>query len=378
MVVIGAGVAGCAAALHLARRGHRVVVLERGGFPREKVCGEGLMPHGVAELRALGITVSGRPFPGIAWHHGDAVARGDFPAGAGLGVRRYHLDALLASALAEEPGVTLHTGVRAGAIQRRAGEVVVQTDQGEVRARALVGADGRGSRVRRHLGLEAPASARPRYGIRAHYRLSEPPPDRVEVHVGPEAELYLTPTGAREINVAVLCGRETTRALRGGLTEGFERLVRGRLPLLEGAERLTAPAVAGPLRQAVRSTVADRAVLVGDAAGFVDAITGEGMALSLLGARLAAELLDEGLRTDRLSAHDLAPHDRRWRRRVRDPARMAEVILWGLRRPRLAKRVVRNLARHPELFGRLLAVQAGQAPLTSLRLGGLRRLLVGA
>src|SRR5690606_201930 len=126
----------------------------------------------------------------------------------------------------------------------------VETEHGPIRARALVGADGLRSGVRRAFGLHRDDPRPPRYGARAHYRLIGPPPDEVHVHVGDAVEFYVTPTGPDEVNVAVLCGKETSRALGGDLAAGFARLVGGEpaiAALLRGAEPRSAPALVGPL-----------------------------------------------------------------------------------------------------------------------------------
>ncbi len=389
VVVVGAGVAGCATALHLARRGHDVAIVDRAAFPRDKVCGEGLLPHGVTELDRLGLLdavrgTGARPFRGIAYHVGTERAFGRFPPREphrdGLGLRRLRVDAALADAVAAEPGVTLHTGVRFRGVHVDDGHVTVRTDQGEVRARAMVGADGMRSEVRRALALDRPDPAPPRYGVRAHYRLRGAPPDEVRVHVEADVELYLTPTGPDELNVAILCGRDVTRALGGDLLEGFQRLVAACEPvaaLLQGAEPIDAPMLVGPLRQRVRGVVSDRALLVGDAAGFVDAITGEGMSLALVGARLAADTLHEALGHDRLDRRALRPYAKAHARACREATFLAEIVLWGLRHRRLARRVVRNLGRHPDLFGQILSVGTGQSGLAAIGPLGIARLLVG-
>src|SRR5687767_8098600 len=87
VIVVGAGVAGCAVALHLARRGHSVILLDRSESPRDKVCGEGLMPHGVAALDRLGLLplpFPVLPFTGIGYHVAGVDAVGRFPGTVGL------------------------------------------------------------------------------------------------------------------------------------------------------------------------------------------------------------------------------------------------------------------------------------------------------
>ena len=148
-------------------------------------------------------------------------------------------------------------------------------------ARYLLAADGLHSPVRRLLGLDSPTGARRRFGQRCHVEQA-PWTSYVEVHWSPRAEAYVTPVDDDLVGVALL-GDAGTR---------FEDLL-GDFPLL--AERLTGTRTkvlgAGPLRQRVRMRASGRVLLVGDAAGYVDALTGEGIALGLAQARTAVSCL---------------------------------------------------------------------------------------
>lgn len=385
VVVVGGGVAGAATALGLARRGHAVIVLDRSRFPREKVCGEGLMPHGVEALGRLGaldavLATGPSPFEGIGYHVGDAHAVGRFPGGrVGYGVRRSRIDLALQDAC-RAAGVDVRDGVRVRGISGVGGDMTVDVDTGPLRCRAVVAADGLHSPIRRQLGLAAPPSGRQRYGVRGHFALAGREPRLVDVYAADVGEFYVTPTGPGEVNVAILLERDASRALGGDLAGGFRRMCEGFPPiaeLLEGATPLTEPQLVGPLRQGAREPVADGVVLVGDAASFIDGITGEGMSLGLLSAEVAADVLSDALWSSRLTARDLRPYARRTRREARDVVLLTEIILWGIRHRRLARRVVRNLGRHPDLFGRVLAVNTGEAGLASLGVGGVLRLFGG-
>ena len=384
VVVVGGGVAGSATTLHLARRGHEVLVVDRATMPREKVCGEGLMPHGVSALRRLGVEPSahGVPFRGIRYAAGGVVAEGRFPGDTpGYGLRRYRLDAALQELVAAHPRVELRSGVTVRKVVGEAGRMEVVTRRQTLRCRAVVGADGLHSKVRRQLGLHRPRPGRPRYGLRGHVRLAKgvPCPTTVDVHVVDGAELYVTPTAAHEVNIAVLAEGDTMRELAGDLGGGWRRLATASpavAALLDGSTEQSRPAAIGPLRQSPSDTVADSALLVGDAAGFVDAITGEGMSLTLLDAEIAGDVLSSCLRRGRLRRGDLRAYARERARTHWQLTALTEAILWGIRVRPLARHVVRNLARHPEVFGDLLAVNTGRAPLWSLGIGGLRRALV--
>lgn len=382
VLVVGGGPGGSAVALQLARRGHHVVVLDSATFPREKVCGEGLMPVGVAELERLGVRldIDAQRFTGIGYRVGRARAVGRFPRGHhGLGLRRYRLDAALAK-LCTSAGVERHHGTRVRSVGGLPGAMWVEADR-RWRARAVIGADGMHSVVRKSLGLQRARRGRVRYGVRGHYRLA-PGVEQIEVvEVLAERsfEVYLTPTGEREVNVALLLERNATRSLKGDLPAGFRALVdevEAIRPLLQGAEVVSEPRLCGPLRQESTDVVADGAMLVGDAAGFLDGITGEGMSLTLLSAKLAAEVLSEGLRASHLHRFDLRPYARRRRWAGANLTLLTEIVLAGIRNRHLAKRVVRGLAKHPDVFERVLAVNAGVGSLRGVGLGGLMKVLL--
>ncbi|HZU76673.1 MAG TPA: FAD-dependent oxidoreductase, partial [Dehalococcoidia bacterium] len=158
-VIVGGSVAGAATALHLARRGRRVALLDRALFPRDKPCGEGLMPHGVAALAELGLLERALPharaLSGIRYRlPGGRSAYAPFPARqdgfvSAVGIRRQALDALLHAAAAAEPRVDVRDGFCVRTLRRSAGGYAEVGDGHErVRARVVVGADGLHSRVR--------------------------------------------------------------------------------------------------------------------------------------------------------------------------------------------------------------------------------------
>ncbi len=197
-------------------------------------------------------------------------------------------------------------------------------------SRHLVAADGLHSPVRRMLGLDRPSPRRRRYGQRAHAAL-EPWTDLVEVHWSAVTEAYVTPVARREVGIAVL-GSER-RPLRE-LLEQFpalgDRL--GDLPL-------SAVRGAGPLRQRSRRRVAGRVLLVGDAAGYFDALTGEGIAVGLSEARAAV---------DAMVAGDPARYETAWRRIRRRHDLLTAGLLTASQVPVVRRHLVRAAAGHAE------------------------------
>jgi flavin-dependent dehydrogenase len=252
----------------------------------------------------------------------------------------------------------------------------VATPRARYRARVVVGADGIRSLIRHKLGLDLPHGPRRRYGIRAHFTFppGRPLPDYVTVYGDPGAECYTTPVSATELEVALLIERGRMKSFAGRLEPAFDAYLQG-LPhlraVVQGGQRTSRVLACGPFDVWAKSRVADRAILVGDAGGYLDPITGEGISLALQGACWAAEIVSSALRRDDLSAARLRPYHIRLERALRHSKILTRAMLGVVRHRRLAAFLVRRLACCPELFTSLLAVNCGVRTFWDLRLGDL-------
>jgi len=332
LLVVGGGPAGLATAIHAARAGLDTVVAEPRPTPIDKACGEGLMPGAVRALAAMGVAVEGHPLRGIRYLDERHVAEARFRDGAGRGVRRTELQAALARRAAELgiPVIPLRAGV-----VRQDADGVTAAGLG-ISARYLAAADGLHSPIRRQLSLEQTDPRPSRYGLRRHFAVP-PWTDCVEVHWSPRAEAYVTPLGPELVGVAVL----TTE--RGPFPASLDRFpgLAARLP----ATAATGVRGAGPLRQRVLRRVAGRVLLVGDAAGYIDALTGEGISLALATAAELVRCVGGG----RVQDYEAA-----WLRASRRHRLLTESLLWARARPRLARSIVPAASRLPAVFTALV------------------------
>ena len=326
LLVAGGGPVGLATALYAVGAGLDVVVREPREGVIDKACGEGLMPSAVAALDRLGVRPDGVPLRGIRYVDGPHAAAAAFRSGPGRGVARTTLHAALLDAV-HRAGVTVEHRVVDRVLDTGA-HVLVDGDP----VRYVVAADGLHSPLRRSLGLDAPARTARRFGLRTHAGVAAWSPF-VEVHWSATGEAYVTPVAEGRVGVAVLTDRPG-RLL--DLLPGFP----GLWPRLAGAT-LSRPRGAGPLRQRSRARVRGRVLLVGDAAGYVDALTGEGIGVGLAQARAAVEAVVAG---------DPARYERDWRRVTRRHDVLTHGLLAATRHAALRRRLVPAAAALPRVF----------------------------
>ena len=218
----------------------------------------------------------------------------------------------------------------------RVAEFVQHADRvtaAEIEARYLVAADGLHSLIRRACTLDARPARHPRFGLRRHYRIA-PWTDLVEVYWSLGAEAYVTPVADDLVGVAVL----------GAASGDFESRLAAFPALRErlaAAEPVGGVRGAGPLRQNVRHRVCASVLLVGDASGYIDALTGEGISVSLAQAAALVECLQAGR---------VADYEYAWRRVSRKSRLLTTGLLWSRHSSLLGPRIVPAAQYLPRVF----------------------------
>jgi menaquinone-9 beta-reductase len=394
VLVVGGGVAGATTARLLAEAGYQVIILDRALFPRDKPCGEGVMPTGVRLLDRMGVLAQippeqRHPLRGVGFVvRGRDRVQGDFPDvgggfDQGIGIKRQVLDFQVLQHARAQPGVAVHESEPAMDATWRSGSLAeVSTPSARYRARVVVGADGIHSLIRRRLGLELRRGRRLRYGLGAHfaYRDGRALGDYVTVYLEKDAECYITPVSNTELDVTLLVERVGMKSFAGRLGAAYDAYLQA-VPhlrtLLTGGQRISNVQACGPFDIWAMSRVADRAVLVGDAGGYLDPVTGEGISLALQSAHWAAAIVDEALRRDDLSAARLQPYQAQVEAALRHYKWLTRAVLRLIRHERLAAFIVRRLARCPELYTTLLAINCGVRTFWDIGLADLCRFVLG-
>jgi geranylgeranyl reductase family protein len=367
VLVVGAGPAGSAAAAALAGRGREVLLVESRSHPRPKACAEYASPRIAEELRRLGLADHAWQQDALALT-GMRVIRGedavdiryrdaDGPRTA-WGLDRTAFDATLAAhAVARGARLLEHTAFEdvywrggVGGIGGRVKGALLRTPDGRrsVRCRWLIGADGARSRVAQRLSVERWVTAPRRLGLVAHYQAIPELAESGEMHVGPGWYVGLAPLAGGRLNVGMALPMNGGEV--GGADRRFQAAIDG-IPAvaarLQERKRLTPIRGASPIGHRVARAAGRGWILIGDAAGFIDPFTGEGIYRALRSARAAAEALatdDERAPARYLTArrHAFAAKDA-----------LTWLIQGMLAAPPVMSHALRNLATRPALADRL-------------------------
>lgn len=365
VVVVGGGPAGLSAALICARRGLDTTIVEKRTFPVIKACGEGLMPGGVDALKHLVPQelinkMEYQKFSGIRYiaPNGECTS-GYFGKGDGWGIERSELSKLLSQAAEQEPKIKILENTVA-TVKGSPEQPIVHFNHQTLRPNLLIAADGLHSPIRSWAGLNGPPSKLKRWGLRQHYQIT-PWTNLVEVYWSKDMEAYVTPVSPNTVGVAVLSRRELISSWQKPISlketvQVFSNLGQ-KLLLSEAKDQLIG---IGPLHQTVKRTGTGKVVLVGDAAGYLDAITGEGISNAMEQALLVDRILEKQKEKPRLDEL-VFDYSNQLPALMRSYYWLTWLTLLLHRRPSLVNQVVKVFQKTPWLFNYLLDLNSARS-----------------
>jgi menaquinone-9 beta-reductase len=352
VIVVGGGPAGAAAAARLAGRGFRTVLVDRAWFPRDKVCGDFVGPMALAELADLGVTEA-KAFAATSTMarlalHIDAdppavmhIPKVDGIPGYGRVIPRLQLDAWILDA-ARRAGATVWDGRKAEAVERAPDAITVRGRSAagpwQLRARLLLGADGSNSMVARTLRGGVPPSQDRILAVRAYFDDVEGPDGQGDVWFRSDTfpgYHWLFPTGGGSANLGVGMVASTYPQSARNLREMLLRLIAEDASVrdrLRGA-RMRGRVLGHPLTtyNPRLPLIGDRMMLLGDAAGLINPLNGEGIQYALHSARWAADIASDRLASDRLDAASLEGYQQRVHQSLRTDLALSRVIVQLIR-----------------------------------------------
>jgi 2-polyprenyl-6-methoxyphenol hydroxylase-like FAD-dependent oxidoreductase len=381
IIIVGAGVAGSSSAIFLGQEGYRVLLLDRAQFPRHKTCGEGIMPEGVRILDSLGLLpaileagagiVRGLRFRSQAgvWAQADFPPMGGEPAYSVV-IRRYELDHLLIERAKALPNVTVREGFamqealfNEGTIQGVIGHHIGQPKRSQtLRAPLTLGADGMHSRFHNRYGITRRVRRRQRWGISGHLRGVDGLRPYIEVLFQADHEIYLAPVSSDMALVAILLEKKAMATLRGNLADRYYQFLTSAPGLgqrVRDSQVIPPVGARGPLGFTVDPVYLPGLLLVGDSAGFLDPITGEGMTLALKSVQAAVPIIQQAFETGNFSPDILGQYAAERARVFKDVSQLTQLMLNVSRWSSLTNRAIRGLRSTERLFQKLLGIAAG-------------------
>lgn len=371
VAIVGSGPAGSACALRLARAGISVALIDKRAFPRDKLCGEYLNLGALRELRDLGLARSllpvAQPLDGMRLYAHEECAEFRLPLEA-WSIPRTVLDAELRDAALQAGAYPLQGRVQAIDLHADSVRIEWSDDNGEIhelRPKYLIGADGMQSTVARLSGLSQTVREE-RFAIGAHYR---------GIHLGRWIEMYawpreyvaLNPVDDDSVNAVFVVSKERLAKSRDPLHDKLRdfsnEVTGGRRTLHRSGFEARCHAI-GPLAHRTTAPTRERVLLVGDAAGFLDPFTGQGVYLALAGARDAADAIVEAIAHPNGRPAVWHAYESAIRGRLSERRRVAAMMKLMLAFRFASRRAARALRTRPQDFTLLVDAVSGyrQAP----------------
>ncbi len=289
VAVIGGGPVGLVTALYLEKQGYSVDLYEKGKWPRDKTCGQGLMPSGIKILKKLGINfktdLESRPFNGISYHDGPLSLMGSLPK-KGFGIERKILSQKIIDKIREKSNINLYPNTTITETSNNYDMFRIKVDGEHRNYDYAFACDGLNSTLRKTHHNRLVRKGPWRMGAREHF-LQAPWSDKVEVYWSEKVEAYVTPVSNTKVEIAFLWFEEALPcgdSLRDTLWKSFPEL-KEKIHFNKSQGDFRGY---GPFSTRSKDIKVGRLFFLGDAYCFLDGITGEGLSLGFKGAQIVA------------------------------------------------------------------------------------------
>ncbi len=369
IIVIGGGPAGCAMALDLNCRGYDVALCDQAKFPRDKVCGEFISPGADPILDKLGVLASiealaPKRLKGVAISsYESAELEIDYPAStetgsrpSSLSVPRYQLDALFLKQV-QSTGVKVFEQHKVtdfifdnGCVAGVRGWDENRTSF-SLKAKLVVDAGGRNAVSLKKFSLKQEPKGNGKIAFSAYWQGVRLPDDYCYMHVSRPGYTGISSVGNGRANVVLVVDRSALdgeRDERVAKPETFYHHVLmkncRRREMLQDAEQVEAVRSVESLAFAVKPVSCSGLVLVGDAMGFIDPFTGEGIYLSLRSSQIAAEVIHGGFQSSNFSRNALSVYDKRRQEEFGGKFLLSRVLQWLIYNRPFCNRVMKRLS----------------------------------
>ena len=381
VIIIGGGPAGCAAALGLNRLGYRVVLCDQAKFPRDKVCGEFISPAADPILQRLGVldrieALSPKRLKGVAIssYEGEEIVI-DYPQLPGMDARptslsvpRYELDANFMGQV-KQVGVEVREQHKVTEFLFSEGRVTGVRGWGEnktsftLKAPLVIDAGGRNALSLKSMGLKKESAGNTKIAMAAHWQGAQIADDYCYMHVSRPGYTGISSVGKDRANVVLVVNRQS---MHGEKPDKFylDAVLRNRhrRKILQDAECIESVRTIESLAFSVKPVTCGGLLLVGDAMGFIDPFTGEGIYLSLRSSEIAVEVADQAFKKSDWSVETLKDYEVRRRQEFDKKFLLSRIFQKLIYSRFFCDRVVRALQRKPELAETLVGVIGDLSP----------------
>ncbi len=385
VVIAGGGPAGSAAAMALADSGLETLIVDKSQFPRNKACGEYVSAGGVEQLRALGLesvlAPAAAPLDGIRLSGNGVRVELRFSQ-TGWALPRFRLDDEMLRSALSRGAAFLQARVEDVSADQIGSLLTVREPSGEtreVRARFVIGADGTNSVIAKKCGLSVQPRGEQRFALGGHYGGLRDLDRFVEMFVEGRSYFAVNPFDAAHANIMVIVREKDLTARKSDV----DQFIRERARSLSGDAARFAEAhlegkrvAVGPLAHSTRAITAGNILLAGDAAGFIDPFTGQGVHLALRSGTAAAQAIVTAIGAPSSGRAAIENYAADLSSEMRRRSKLARIVRSFTGSAALSKRAARNVERDPERAQILIDAIAGCGPVEpALRLGNLLRLV---